>query len=276
MDLEIANDHCMTDQKKILDLLCQDMGIPFTIFTTSNAAKQFSEQLMKLYNLKHSIGCHGVDHDYAENYKTLSEQIIINNIRIATDCITAITNEKPTCFRGPRMTTSAKTQNVLVNAGYRADFSVCPQRFDILNSQGGCGAWLFAPRKPYNPSNESPFKKGNSPLLVVPLSCVGFPFISGVLYLFGLTFMKLLFKLLYFEALIRGTAIVYLFHSYEFCKKDQETVPSKTKKLPIHQRLYISDPLKRYELHVKLLKYIKSHKSVTFKTAKDMYNVEQG
>jgi hypothetical protein len=43
----------------------------------------------------------------------------------------------------------------------------------------------------------------------------GVPFLSGILYLAGVSFMQALFRALLAEARRTGRPIVYLFHSYE-------------------------------------------------------------
>lgn len=278
MDLEIAYDHSIKEQKLILIKLFKELNtikLPLTIFTTSEAANLFKDELQNIQHSKHEIGCHGLDHSYRENYKKMSKAEIINNLTIAGNNIESITSEKPVSFRGPSMSTSSTTQEVLISNGYKADFSVCSQRMDFMNSKGGDIRWLFAPRLPYHPSVKNPFREGDMPIWVVPVSSIGIPFISGVLYLFGLRFMKFIFILLYKESKKTNKPIVYLFHSYEFTKylgttkeSDQEIIKTKHKR-PLHQSLYISNPEQRCQMNINLLKYMISFDSVCPMTGKE-------
>jgi hypothetical protein len=215
-----------------------------------------------LKDSNNEICCHGYNHCEEENYRKMTEAKIADNILSATKNIEMKINEKPVCFRGPGMTTSLTTQKILAENGYISDFSICPQRLDFFNSKGGDIRWLFSPRLPYHPSFKSPYSKGDMPILVIPLSCIGIPFISGSLYFFGLSFMKLLFSLLYKESVITCKPIVYLFHSYEFCtyyghktSNDGTNKNHRSKRKSIH-RFYEKDPVKRYDMNISLLKYI--------------------
>lgn len=278
MDLEIAYDHNIKEQKLILLKLFDELNrikLPLTIFSTSEAANLFKDELQSLQYSKHEIGCHGLDHSYKENYKKMSRNEIVNNLTTASKNIENIILEKPVCFRGPSMSTSSTTQEVLIANGYKADFSICSQRMDILNSKGGVVRWLFAPRLPYHPSKRNPYRKGDMPIWVVPLSSIGIPFISGILYLFKLRFMKFIFRLLYNEAKKTSKPIVYLFHSYEFTKylgttkeNDQEKIITKQKR-PLHQSLYMSNPEQRYQMNIDLFKYMLSFDSVLPMTGKE-------
>jgi hypothetical protein len=273
MDLEVAFDHNLEEQKDILLKLANDMKaiqLPLTVFTTSEAADRFSEEIKILKETGNEIGCHGLNHRSEENYKKLNRQNIEDYILSATLNIERKLREKPVSFRGPGMTTSAKTQEVLINNGYETDFSVCPQRIDLFNSTGGTLRWITSPRTPYNPG-KNPFVKGKLPIWVIPLSCIGLPFISGTLYLLGLNFMKLFFRVLLKEAVKFNKPIVYLFHSYEFSsyinKGKKPQLQTNRRKL-IH-RFYLKDHFKRYEMNLSLLKFMLSFDSVLPVTGKN-------
>lgn len=265
MDLEVAHDYDIDEQRNILKKLCEDLkGLPISIFTTSESVDYFPDQIRMLRLNKNEICCHGFNHSREENYKFMPENKISENIQLATANIENNIQEKPVCFRGPSMTTSTKTQNILIQNGYISDFSICSQRMDFINSDGGDIKWLLSPRFPYHPSDKSPYKRGNLPIWVVPLSCIGIPFISGILYLFGLRFMKFFLQLLIKEALKTMKPIVYLFHSYEYCRYTGsessiiDIKDSRINKRKLIHTFYEQDPIKRYNINISLLKYILS------------------
>lgn len=278
MDLEVAYDYDLNEQKTVLENLCIDfkkIGLPITIFATSESVDCFPEQIKMLHISNNEIACHGLNHCRNENYKNLLPEKIDANLLTAGKNIENLITEKPICFRGPGMSTSTVTQRILVENGYKADFSICPQRVDFFNSKGGDIRWIFAPRLPYNPSNKNPYTKGNIPLWVVPLSCIGVPFISGILYLFGLRFMKFFFNLLMKESIKTKKPIVYIFHSYEFAKyvgsenENIRTAGVKRNKRKLIHRFYAGDPLKRFEMNIKLIKYMLSFDSISPLTGKE-------
>lgn len=268
LDLEVANDHNMEQQGAVLEKLSGDlksMGVNITGFATSDFAMTFPEQVKLLKLSGNEIACHGLHHNKKENYKLLNKEIINEYISTASNEIEKISGEKPVCFRGPGMTTSSRTHKVLIELGYKADFSLCSQRIDFINSAGGDIRWLFAPRLPYFPSEYNPYKKGNLPIRVIPLSCLLIPFISGILYICGFNFMKFIFRMLIKESLRTQKPIVYLFHSYEFSNpvKKSSFVQSDNDKRysPIH-KLYRFTPEERYQKNLELIKYMLSFNSL--------------
>jgi hypothetical protein len=268
MDLEIAKDYNLEQQRLILERINDDFNkleLPFTTFTTSEAAYYFPDELKTIHSNGNEIGCHGLNHGKDENYKNLNKDIIINNIKTSTNNIKSIITKSPSSFRGPGMSTSVNTQSVLIDNGYNADFSICPQRLDFMHTNGGDIRWLFSSRLPYNPSDKSPFKKGNLPLCVVPLSCIGFPFISSMLYILGLPFMKLFFRMLLKESLRNNKPIVYIFHSYEFTEytgsealKNDDDGIIRNKRSFMHN-FYASKPETRYSHNLEFVRYMLSY-----------------
>lgn len=281
MDLEIAHDHDLDEQQNVLSTLCsklKTLNLPITAFTTSEAATYFPDEIRKLMSNGNEIGCHGLRHRSEENYRKMSADLITEYIESSTYNIEGITNVKPVSFRGPGMSTSTDAQRVLINNGYSSDFSVCSQRVDITNSRGGELSWLISPRCAYHPSGKSPYTKGDLPIWVVPLSCIGLPFISGILYLFGLNFMKLFFRVLLNEAKRKNNPIVYMFHSYEFCGFNEHEAfegksceSGKSKRKLIH-RLYEIDRTKRFEMNISLLRYMLSFDQIRPFTANEYIN----
>ena len=266
MDLETARDHNLEEQKSILEVISSDLsksGLPLTIFLTSDSLDLFNEGIHKLNTSLNEFGIHGIDHSINENYSILGENEIRRNIDYALDNIDNRLNRISESFRGPYMSTSSLTQKILTEKGIRSDFSVCSQRMDFMNSRGGNVRWLYSPRQTYHPSEDSPFKAGDSPIWVVPLSCIGFPFISSMLYIFGMNFMKAFFRILLKESVVTKKPIVYLFHSYEFTS-DVHFKGSIQKNLnsSFLHNFYLKDIRRRYELNISLIRYMLSFKSV--------------
>jgi len=274
-DLEIANDYDFDGQRKALKILGDDLmkeNMIFTVFTTADAAQLFGIELRELQQRGIEIGCHGLAHRPEENYRHLKREVASKYIKEATRQIKEIVGESPVSFRGPRMSTSSVLQKILVEEGYTAESSVCPQRLDFMNSKGGDIRWLTAPRMPYHPSEENPYKKGNTNLLEIPLSSFLLPFISGVLYITGLRFMKVLFNLFYRESKQTGKPVVYLFHTYEFSEYTSGGKNSRTgserSRYSLHN-FYSKKSRDRYRANIELIQYMKSFNDVEFFTCRE-------
>jgi peptidoglycan/xylan/chitin deacetylase (PgdA/CDA1 family) len=201
---------------KIATDLCHEFNIQSTFFVTANAEQATVATLEEIRASGHEIGCHGLTHGDEENYDQMSETMQRTYIEQATRKLETLTGAAPRVFRSPRVKTSALTLQLLAEYGYQVDSSVCSQRIDFVSSNLINPGWIVAPRQPYHPHHQSAFKRGETPIWEVPVSAMLIPFISAVLNVLGLSFMKPLFKLLYTEAQRTGKPIVYLAHPVEF------------------------------------------------------------
>ncbi|HWQ81608.1 MAG TPA: hypothetical protein VN514_05005 [Ignavibacteria bacterium] len=257
-DLEIAYDHDVEGQsvaiKKIL-FDFENLKIPCTFFSTLDALRMFKKELSDTNPDMLEVGCHGINHSDDENYKLLNRPAVEKNISLFDGFAASEFSRKPICFRGPFMSTSSITHEVLAESGYKADFSVCSQRIDFFYSKGGDIRWLTAPRNTYRASLNNPYRRGSSGIIVVPLSCMLLPFNSGIMYLLGFEFMKSFFDFLMRESVQSGKPIVYQFHSYEF----SGFTGTNTSRLPLLQKKYLSSREERYRMNLELIKYMLSY-----------------
>jgi peptidoglycan-N-acetylglucosamine deacetylase len=218
------------DKKRSLVIatdLCNEFNIKSTFFVTAEAQQATANSLDRIQRYGHEIGCHGLTHGDEENYDRMPEDIQRDYIKQATQKLQTITGSPVHSFRSPRVKTSARTLSLLSEYGYLADSSVCSQRLDFVSSNLINVGWIFAPRKPYHPHEQSAFRKGDIPVWEVPISALGVPFISAALNILGLRFMKGYFRLLYREAQFSGKPIVYLAHPAEFTAFRQKTFTFK-------------------------------------------------
>jgi peptidoglycan/xylan/chitin deacetylase (PgdA/CDA1 family) len=253
--------------------LFNNQGIKATFFIVGNLVKDYQNECSDIHRQGHEIGCHGLTHDEREEYTQLSEDQVRSHLTKATDLIKEQTGLLPRSFRGPRVKTSHVTQKVLEELGYHADSSVCSQRIDFISSNLINPHWILAPRKPYHPSRQNAFKRGNRSIWVIPVSALILPFISGSLYIFGLTFMKRFFRLLYHEALKTGKPIVYLMHPAEFSphsvqmKYKTSIKEIRARGFYLRRRLKLSRSIEeRYQRHEELFSYMKTFPNVSFIT----------
>lgn len=252
------------------------MDITATFFSVAEVAVRFKTQIKTFSGMGHEIGCHGLNHSESEEYTNLSETVQRDYLTRATHILHEIIQKPVRSFRGPRVKTSHTTQKILVELGYHADLSVCPQRIDFISSNLINTNWLFAPRLPYNPEIQSAFKRGNRNILVVPVSAIGLPFISSTLFVFGLSFMEYFFRILYHESQRTGKPIVFILHPAEFAKfvskKIHKTTFNAIKSRGFYFRRnlrFARDEGKRYHLTEDLLAYMKSFKNSKFMTVNE-------
>ena len=273
-DVDPTPEAALKDKRRAMELtlrLFDEYGVKGTFFFVANVAKDYRSQIHDLMEQRHEIGCHGLSHDASEEYHQLPEEDQRERLITATRMISEITGNGIQSFRGPRVKTSHTTQQILEELNYKADSSVCSQRLDFLSSNLINLNWLLAPRLPYRPSRHSAFRKGERNLFVVPVSAIVFPFVSGMLYTFGVAFMKALFRLLYYESVKTGKPIVYLLHPAEFAQKtlkttDRYSVRVEGFRFRRSACIFEQDTTKRYDYHRALFSYMKSFNNSRFTT----------
>lgn len=189
-------------------------GIAATFFFT--AAQASARHIQLVQSAGHEIGCHGLTHDDDEEYSQLDATRTREFLNQATDRLAQLTGQPIRIFRAPRVKCAAITLRILEELGYFADSSVCSQRLDFVSSNLINPGWLFAPRTPYHPHPDSPYRRGTMRLWEIPVSALGLPFISTTMRVFGEPFMRRFFSLLYHEARRTGKPVVYLVHPHEF------------------------------------------------------------
>lgn len=199
--------------------LCEQVGIRSTFFVTANYAHEYPDQLARMDSSGHEVGCHGLLHSDQEEYDRAPEAVQRDFIEKATERLELLVGKSVRSFRSPRVKISSTTLRLLAEYGYWADSSVCSQRFDLISSNLINTGWLFAPRRPYRPHVDSPFKRGSESIWEVPVSAALLPFMSKVLSALGVPATKFFFDLLHAEARRTGKPIVYLSHPTEFVIK---------------------------------------------------------
>ncbi len=281
-DIDPTPEVDIDDKKRALERLLsqlEQLRIPCTFFVHGRIASQLRDQLREVLANGHEIGCHGLNHDSNEEFDKLCYNHQQNLIETATSLIDEVTGIRPVSFRGPRVKTSWKTQDILEKLGYIADCSVCSQRLDFVSSNTINFGWIFAPRLPYHPSFLSPYRKGNRRLWVIPNSALFLPFISSALYTLGFKPMQIFFSLLQVEARFTGKPVVFLGHPFEFCDgwgNNPIDMPFllalKTHGMRYRKRFYTQDNQTRWELTIRFLKYMQEYTNIEFLTVQDFVN----
>jgi hypothetical protein len=191
------------------------IGVKASFFFPAEAAQAMKQTVASLVRNGHAVGCHGLTHRN-ESYKTMPPAEQKEKLSRATREIEDIIQQRVTFFRAPVFKISGATIRVLEELGYEADLSMNSQRLGLLSSDVGNISWMMAPRRPYHPDIQYPWRKGQVKLWEIPLSCALLPYMSNTGLVFGLSFMKKFFRSLWVESRWSGKPIVYMVHPEDF------------------------------------------------------------
>jgi peptidoglycan/xylan/chitin deacetylase (PgdA/CDA1 family) len=276
-DLDPRPEVHLENKRKSLEItgsLFNEYNIPATFFLVGKMAEPYKHELKSFLYEGHEIGCHGMMHTAEEDFSKLTLNEARDVLNRATESISKVTGQRVVSFRGPRVKTSSVTQRALVELGYKADLSVCSQRLDLISSNLINPGWLVAPRMPYRPHRNSPYRRGKTPLAVIPLSAAGLPFISGILFVMGWAVIQALFRILYAESRTTGKPIVYLLHGAEFSRPFRKPLTTHSlkdfTKTGFTFRYHLKSrrsPEERIMLTRRLFRYIAGFPGVEFMTA---------
>ena len=182
----------------------KEFDVSSTFFLTSDVAENTADTVKEVIRRGHEVACHGFEHQLLD-LDSRDEQL--KNIRKATEIIDENLHIAPIGFRAPVNKVNEKTLAVLAELGYKYDSSVMPS-WKILNKT----CFPTAPRTPYWPSVKDMGKRGQSPILEIPLSVlprVRLPVGLSYIMLFGLDFYK------FFLSRMNEKIVTMFLHPYD-------------------------------------------------------------
>lgn len=247
-------------------------GVKASFLFPAEAARLLKPVVRALLNEGHEIGCHGLTHDRVETYDSLPPPVQEEKLSRATREIEDIIQQPVTFFRAPVFKISGATIGVLEGLGYKADLSMNSQRLGLFSSDVWNVTWMIAPRRPYHPDTRYPWRRGQSKLWEIPLSCCVLPFMVNTAQVFGLSFMKAFFRGLYLESCCSGKPIVYMAHPEDLCSNREavnrrpfhwrDLIPTRIDGFPFKYSLYETDPVKVSRSCRGIVEYIRSFAEV--------------
>ena len=208
---------------RLLDLY-DKYGVKATFFYTGHIAQLFPDVVRMAHERGHEVGSHGLTHEVSKAFDVLSPEEQLSHLRQSKQILEDIIGEEVVSFRAPAARVDKKFPQIMKEAGFKVDSSVSSQRLDMMFSFGALKKlnWLTSPRHAYFAQEENIFRKGESEVLEVPISAMGFPYIG--------TFMRIApglnrftRQMLYWETLCNGRQFVFLTHPNEFIDEDRET-----------------------------------------------------
>jgi len=146
---------------KILDLLSKK-GIQATFFFTGETAKLHPQIVKNIRKEGHEIGCHTLYHETVGNelfpipgVKPLLPEEVPLRLKIATEYVEDVLEDKVVSFRAPRLWGSTEVVNALENLGYIADVTY--------------PLYYYMERLvPYHPNRNDWTKEGDMKILEIP------------------------------------------------------------------------------------------------------------
>ena len=166
----------------LLDLY-EEYGVKATFFYIANFAKDCPEIVKMVQAKGHEIACHGLTHRHDMAFDTMSYEQQLDHLRTAKAILEDIAGEEVVSFRSPALRVNQDTPRALLEAGFRFDSSVAPQRMDMFMSLGSKGKlqWFGAPRTPYSTREDNLARRGSAPITEVPVSSFGLPYIGTMM-----------------------------------------------------------------------------------------------
>ena len=199
----------------LLDLY-DKYGVKATFFYIANFAKQHPEIIKIVQERGHEIACHGLTHKHDKAFDVMPFDEQFEHLSTAKKILEDIAGEEVVSFRAPALRVNFDTPRSLIEAGFRYDSSVAPQRMDMFMSLGSKNKmqWFGAPRTPYVASAENLARKGDSSIIEVPVSSFVVPYI-GTFMRISPTINAMTRNLLYWETKNTNKAINFLIHPNE-------------------------------------------------------------
>ena len=199
----------------LLDLY-DKYGVKATFFYIANFAKQHPEIIKIVQARGHEIACHGLTHRHDKAFDVMSYEEQLEHLATAKKILEDIVCEEVVSFRAPALRVNFDTPKALIEAGFKYDSSVAPQRMDMFMSLGSKNKmqWFGAPRTPYKTSAENLARKGDSPIIEVPVSSFVVPYI-GTFMRISPAINSLTRRLLYLETKNTCKPINFLIHPNE-------------------------------------------------------------
>jgi peptidoglycan/xylan/chitin deacetylase (PgdA/CDA1 family) len=191
-------------------------GVRATFFYIAGFARQHPEIVRMVKEHGHEIACHGLTHRHDKAFDVMPYQEQLEHLTMAKKILEDIAGEEVVSFRAPALRVSSDTPRALIEAGFRYDSSVAPQRMDMFMSLGSRNKlqWFGAPRAPYKANDTNLARKGDSVITEVPVSSFVFPYI-GTFMRISPSLNALTRRLLYWETRNTPKAVNFLIHPNE-------------------------------------------------------------
>ena len=170
--------------------MLREAGVPATFFVVGRDLCRSESGAATLRRLVEEQGCELANHTFTHPYdlNRLPQQVIDSEVRQGHDALVNLVGleHRPVGFRSPGYGIGPKVMEVLANQAYRYDSSMMPSppyylakgavmagmfmRGRSSGSVMGDPRFLSCPSEPYRPDVERPWRRGNGPLVEMPVA----------------------------------------------------------------------------------------------------------
>lgn len=208
----------------ILIDLFNSLDINTTFFVTGHFAQNFPSAVKRLHQNGFEIGSHSLYHNKENGHDLTDLNTQILHLKVSKEILQDITGEEVVSFRAPALRVNSDTAVALAETNYQIDSSIASQRFDFLFSFGAVKKlkWLSAPRLPYRTAYNDLAKKGDGPIIEVPLSAYLMPYLGTTMRIFPIA-TSIQHHLVHWENKYNSKPVVFDFHPNEIINELQET-----------------------------------------------------
>ncbi len=206
---------------RLLDLY-EKYNVKATFFFTGHIAKKYPEVVKMILPYGHEVGSHGLTHEVNQAFDVLSLDEQISQLKQSKSILEDISGEEVISFRAPAARVNNNIPIALEESGYKIDSSISSQRLDMFLSFGSLKKlnWLTTPRNPYFADFQNIFRKGDSSILEIPISALGFPYI-GTFMRIAPAINRMTRTLLSLESKCTHRPFVFLTHPNEFINEER-------------------------------------------------------
>jgi len=232
--------------------LYQKYNVKATFFFTAHIAKLYPDVVKMILPFGHEVGSHGYTHEVNQAFDVLSFKLQKEHLYKSKAILEEISGQEVISFRAPAARVNQDTVKALLETGFKIDSSISSQRLDMFMSFGALKKmnWLTAPRLPYFTAQDNIFKKGNSELLEIPISALGFPYI-GTFMRIAPSINRMTRNLLHLETKFNNRPFVFLTHPNEFINEERDK--EKIQRRASNYFSYLLGDVLRHRLKVKNL-----------------------
>lgn len=206
--------------------LYQSYEVKATFFFTGHIARLYPSAVRNVAAHGHEIGSHGLTHEVSKAFDVMPHAEQVMHLVQSKQILEDICGERIVSFRAPAARVPKTFPAALQEAGYLVDSSVASQRMDMFFSFGSLKKlhWLTAPRNAYRTQTDNIFRKGDSDIVEIPISALGFPYIGTFLRIAPLL-CRATRRALHAETSLTGRQFVFLTHPNEFIDEPRDAHP---------------------------------------------------
>ena len=192
-------------------------NIKSTFFFVADYAKKHPDIVRMVLSAGHEVASHGYTHEVEQAFDVLPYEKQVEHLRESKKILEDISGQEVISFRAPALRVNRDTAIALAETGYKIDSSVPSQRFDMFLSFGSSKKmkWLTAPRLPYRTKKDDLTKKGNGPVVEVPLSAMLFPYVGTTMRIFP-SLTRIQRNFIHWESSFNKKPVVFDIHPNEF------------------------------------------------------------